>query len=206
MQWHQIVKETSVTTDPPTTSLIDLDELKKQVRVVPDDDETDEDTLYTRYSLAAEKIIEGLTELALRPKDLILTFACWPSYCDYCIIPLEIEPVTSLTYIKYYDSADAQQTLASTKYELWSNTHPPQIFIKASNLPTLSFERSKVVEISFSANEDEVVPIEAEQAIVELVAFWFQNRESFGKPMPVDTGAGRVFYHLIDSLKWRAYP
>lgn len=181
---------------------------KLQTRVPTD--VTIENDLYTRYINSAIKIVETMAEISIVEKEYNLHLQTWPgNYDQVCGIRLETLPVTEIGYVKYYDSDDDQQTLDSTKYEQWLSHQPPMILIRRCNVPILSGERMKRIEVNFTAGLDNLSDISsqfptAELAIIELVAFWYQNRESEGR-IP-DGVQGKVFQNLIDSLRWRAYP
>lgn len=207
MRWHQILKEYELVSVATSAPLIHPDTLKWQTRNIPDPDITDEDSLYNIYCNAAEKLIEGACEITLRQKVLKLHLSAFPDYCDFVRLRYEIPPVTAITHIKYYDGDDTQQTLSSALYETWLNHAPPETLIKASNVPLLSPERTKRIEIQLTAGHTGAIPANAQEAILLLVAFWYNNKEAWGKlPAPLDGAQGLAFSSLLDSLRWRVYP
>jgi uncharacterized phiE125 gp8 family phage protein len=210
--WVDLVKETELYTPADaTTLLVPLATIKQQCRVESDVD--DDDDLLTNYCNAAEKLIEELAEITLREKVYNLNLARWPGYTDYLELRLETTPVQSITHIKYYDEVDTQRTLASNKYELWFSRKPPRITVHADNVPALSTQRAKTVEIRFVAGLD-LTDLQAtadyftvQNLVLELCAFWYMHREAAGKIPAMSNGAqARVFQSQISSLRWRGYP
>lgn len=207
MRWNEVHKEWELVSVATSAPLVAMDTLKYHSRVFPDPAMTYEDPLFTTFCLAAEKVIEPLAEITIRQKVMKLHLASWPDYCDYLRIRYELPPVTAITHIKYYDYNDTQQTLSSSLYENWFYRSPPETLIRAENVPELTTQRSRVVEIQVTAGHTGSIPETCQLAILELVAFWFTNREAYGRiPAPTDGAQGRMFQTLIDTLRWRMYP
>lgn len=208
VQWVDLVKQTEILEGPPENTFpVSLSQARKHCSI--NEHETSWDSLLEPFMLAAEKMVEGQAEIDIREKTKTLTLARWPLFQDYLIIRFETRPVSSIEEIRYYDEDDSVQVLASSKYEIWLGRYPPWVTVRAENVPTLSTKRAKAVEIDFKAGVPAGSPINpiAELAILELTAFWFTNREAFGRiPTPADGAQGRVFQSLIDSLRWRVYP
>lgn len=205
--WSRLFKEIAIVTDSDQTDpLVSLDEAKLYCRIIPDTDVTEEDNLLLRMINSAERLVENMAEIAIRPKTVELTLASWPCYQDYMILRLEMPKVTAVNSIKYYDDTDTQVTMNSSLYEVWADRNPPLILISADNVPSLSTKRSRAVTINFSAGESSP-PDQTLQCVLALVSFWFQNREAYGKSIVSSENAqGRLFTTLLDSLRWRAYP
>lgn len=206
MRWNEVFKEWEVVSTTGSSILVPLDMLKHQNRIFPDPDVTYEDPNFKVHCLAAEQLIEKTCEFTLRQKVMKLHMASWPDYCDYLMIKYELPPIQSITHIKYYDEDDTQQTLSSALYENWLNRPPPCTLIKADNVPALSTERSRVIEIQVLAGHATSIPEIAQQTILELVAFWYQNKEAYGRiPGLADGAQGRIFNSLLDMMRWRLY-
>lgn len=205
--WNDIVWERSLVSTPTTQLLISLDVLKLQSRIFPDVEETVEDPLFTLYCQTAEEQVESLAEIVLREKTLLLEMDAWSysqKFCDWLMIRLEHYPIKTITHIKYYDADDVQQTLSSTEYQTLLNHKPPVIYIKRPDIPTLilSSERIKRVECQYVAGHTGSLPAAAQLACFQLVAFWFQNREMYGR-LPENSAEGRTFWSLVNQLSWR---
>lgn len=206
MQWKDVVKQIELVSVDSTAQLIDSNILKIQTRVFPDPDEVLDDPLYIIYCNAAEKLIESICGITLRKKTLKLTIDTFAQFDCYALIRYEVPPVISITDVKYYDEDDTLQTLNSSLYETWLAQSPPMLLIKSENIPDLSSERTKRIESTFIAGNTGTIPPIAQLLILELVAFWWQNREAFGKlPSPQDGACWQSTATLLDSLRWRIY-
>ena len=90
-------------------------------------------------------------------------------------------PVVSITHVKYYDSDDTQQTLASSNYVLDNISKPARIGVSVTgDLPNLS-TRINAVEVKYTvgygtASTD--VPEGIRAAIGLTCANWYENRQS----------------------------
>ena len=90
-------------------------------------------------------------------------------------------PVSAITHVKYYDSDDAQQTLASSNYILDGTSKPARIGVAVDgSLPNLS-TRINAVEVKYTvgygtASTD--VPEGIRAAIALTCGNWYENRQS----------------------------
>ena len=97
---------TTVETEPVT-----LAEARLQCKV--DSDDATHDALITGLITAAREFAEHYTGRALAQQTLEGALDCFPD-CDYIDLPMP--PVTSVTSIKYTDTAGAEQTLSASAY------------------------------------------------------------------------------------------
>ena len=90
-------------------------------------------------------------------------------------------PVSSITHIKYYDSNDSLQTLASANYILDDASKPARIGLAVdATLPTLA-DRINAVEVKYTvgygtASTD--VPEAIRQAVLITIGNFYENRQS----------------------------
>ena len=90
-------------------------------------------------------------------------------------------PVSAITHVKYYDSDDSLQTLASSNYILDGTSKPARMGLAVDGtLPTLS-KRINAVDVTYTvgygtASTD--VPEGIRTAIILTVGNWYQNRQS----------------------------
>jgi len=90
-------------------------------------------------------------------------------------------PVSSLTHIKYYDTNDSLQTLASSNYILDDASKPARIGLAVdATLPTLA-DRINAVEVKYTvgygtASTD--VPDGIKQAVLLTIGNWYENRQT----------------------------
>ena len=89
-------------------------------------------------------------------------------------------PVSSVTHVKYYDSDNTQQTLATSVYQKDLEHQPARIGLKPNqSFPSLA-DRLNAVECQYvvgygSAASD--VPQGIKQAVLLTIGNWYQNRE-----------------------------
>ena len=89
-------------------------------------------------------------------------------------------PVSSVTHVKYYDSDNTQQTLATSVYQKDLEHQPARIGLKPNqSFPRLA-DRINAVECQYvvgygSAASD--VPQGIKQAVLLTIGNWYQNRE-----------------------------
>ena len=106
-------------------------------------------------------------------------------------------PVTSIGYIKYYDTDDTLQTLDASVYYLNKVIEPAQVSLQVNkNYPNLA-DRENAVECKYtvgygSAASD--VPEAIKQAILLTVGNWYNNRSS--------VVVGRIATELPLNVKW----
>ena len=205
--FQSLLKEVELidTTSVDLTSLLSLSKLQTRVPEAEDF----EDDLYNLYLPAAIELVEKTAEIIITEKTYSLFLADFPSYYDFCTIRIEKTPITSVVYLKYKDADGDWQTIDSGDYELWLNSCPPRIVIPAENIPSLYQQGTKVVEVQYEGGYDNMADVPAPQKLIllELVAFWYQNREAFSvRGYPSEGAQGRAFDNLLDACRWRVYP
>lgn len=97
---------------PATAELVTLDQAKSHLRV----DTDAEDALITSLITVAREFAEHYTGKSLVPVTLEMTLPRFPPYPE--CIALDAPPVTSVTSIKYTDTAGVEQTVDSANYAL----------------------------------------------------------------------------------------
>lgn len=90
-------------------------------------------------------------------------------------------PVISITHVKYYDTNDTLQTLASSNYILDNISQPARIGISVDGtLPNLA-DRINAVEVKYSVGYGELssdVPEGIKQAVLITIGNWYENRQT----------------------------
>ena len=140
---------------------IPLSVIKSALRVDFDDD----DTQLVRLRESALSLIEKRTQLALSPATRTLYLPAWTD----TLIP--VHPFVSFTGITYYDSQNAQQTLASTSYWIdWSDGPMPMLrFIDKPQ-----FYKGTQPTVTYVAGYS-TLPNELIHAAIALIGYWYQN-------------------------------
>ena len=172
-----------VLTSPPGVAPVSLAAAKAHLKV----DDKSEDKLIEEFIAAAVRRIELETALALVSQKWKFYRDCWPSGA---ILQIPITPVQSIDGIKVRTSAG--KLLVDEKfYEV--DTASSQARIRALSGFLYPAPRLNAVEISLTAgfgDAGENVPAPLRQAVLMLVAHWFENREGHGEKtragMPVE--------------------
>lgn len=127
---------------------------------------------------AAEEHVETVTNCLLRPTDCEVKYECWPYPFELPRWPAENDK-TNLT-IDYWDSADAQQTLADGDYALsYKSNLPAEIHLDMSSL-SLSEEKDRPYPLVVSYRAGfATVPARFKRA-VKIVGklFWDEGMEA----------------------------
>ena len=139
-------------------------------------DTTADDTLIDNLIKAATQSCEEYTNQYFM--DTLVT-----QYSDNWleVYRLYKSPVSSITHIKYYDSNDSLQTLASANYILDDASKPARIGLAVdATLPTLA-DRINAVEVKYTvgygtASTD--VPEAIRQAVLITIGNFYENRQS----------------------------
>lgn len=164
-----LVLQTAPTTEPVTTA-----EAKTHLRVTTSDDDTYIGTLIT----VARRHVETITGRALINQTWDYFLDNFPPG-DKIVIPLP--RLSSVTSVKYTDKDNVQTTFAASKYIVDTNNEPGQIVLAyGESWPTFTPKPINAVEIRFVAGYGSTaasVPEGVKQAMLLLIAHWYENRE-----------------------------
>lgn len=177
----------------PTEEPVTLAEAKAQLRV----DWADEDTQINSYILAAREYVEGFQNRALVTQTWDLWLDGWPCI-DRFSMPLP--PLQSVTTIKYYDTDNAEATLATTEYFVDDKSEPGRIVLAyGKSWPSTNLRPANGVAVRFVAGYGlaAAVPQKVKQAMLLLVTLMYEKR------LPVVEGkiVGEVPF-AVSSLLW----
>jgi uncharacterized phiE125 gp8 family phage protein len=164
----------SIVTQPATEPL-NLAEAKAHLRV----DINDDDILISEYITSARQFAEGATRRAFVTQTWDFTLDGFP--IDGIKIP--IQPVTSVTYVQYVDTAGNTQTFTEgtspdvAKYDVFTD-RPRTLIVPKYNLvwPDTRVHPG-VVTVRFVAGYTDV-PEDLKQALRLLVGHQHENREA----------------------------
>lgn len=160
-------------TTAPTEEPVSLPELKAHSYVTIADD----DSLLSAMITAARVYLSQLTSRAFVNATYTWVLTDWPSSGTF-VVP--VNPLQSVTSIKYYDSNGTQQTVTSTNYRVNTQVEPGRIEpISGYSWPGTD-DREYPVEVKFVAGYGSVAestPMPIRQAIKMLAGHWYQNRE-----------------------------
>ena len=153
-----------VTTQPTGTAIVSLADMKEFLRV----DHSDEDTTITALINAGTQSCQDYTNRHF----VVSAFNLYLD--DFYNCDFDIGPVVSITSVVYQDSADAQQTLAASKY--WADFKREPGRIRFDSPPDTYDDAFNVVTIAGTLGEVPQQPIV--HAIKMLVAHYYENRRA----------------------------
>lgn len=158
----------------PTVEPVTRAEAKAHLRV----DVTDEDTLIDTLITTAREHAEALTERQFITATYTLKLDAFNGL--YGCIELPRPLLIGVSSITYSDSDDATQTLSSSLYQVDSSSEPARIIPAYGETWPDTRPKMNAVTITFTAGYGATaasVPTPLKQAILLLVAHWFENRE-----------------------------
>lgn len=196
-------KQRPVLVSAPTSAIMTLAEAKAQCRV----DGSDDDNLINGLILAVTSYLDtkaGITGRALLRQTWRQDFYGWPNSYNGLNIPvssnaydypwqqswspyagefglrLPMEPVASISSVKYYDAANVLQTVNPSFYDLYTDELGPYCRMNPSTFvwPSI-YVRPDAVQVTFLAGDTAVNPA-IKQAALLLVQHWFQLSVSAG--------------------------
>lgn len=157
---------------PPVIEPVTLEEAKSHCRI----DGNDEDFLITSLIVAAREHCEGFQNRAYITQTWQLWLDYWP---PGSIIPIPKPPLQSVVDVKYYDTNDTEETLATTDYFVDDKSDPGRLMLKA--LPAVVLRPVNGVCVEFTAgygDDAEAVPQKVKQAMLLLIGHWHESREA----------------------------
>jgi len=124
----------------PTAKPVTLSEVKKHLRVTASDD----DKLINSLITAATE----LAEIYTWRRFITQTWDYFLNDFDY-VNTLPYGKLQSVTSVKYYDSSNAQQTIANTVYDVVTDSDPGRVNLAYSQTWPYVYDRENAVEIRF---------------------------------------------------------
>ncbi len=163
-------------TSGPALEPVSLVEAKDHLRV----DHADEDVLIASLITASRVHLETMLGLAFISQQWNFVLDRWP---DSPIVELPLAPVQSVDQLSLYDADDNATIITPANYALDALSQPARL-IWHGFAPRPSPGRScNGIEISFTAGfgaNAPDVPQPLRQAILLLVAHWYEHREPVG--------------------------
>lgn len=161
--------------DGPDVPLLTTAEAKEHLRV----DHTVDDDLIDAYVQAATDMVDaqwGELGRALVTQRWQLTLSTFPASG---VIILPVPPVQQVTGITYYDTDDAEQTLAADIYRLTTNDEYARLDKVAGASWPATYDRADAVAVQYDAGYGDAasdVPEGIRLAVRLMVAHWYENR------------------------------
>lgn len=187
----------------PSTEPITLVEAKSQLRV----DIADEDTYINTLIVASRKICERYT-------NRVFITQTWIQNEDYWSNPIELKvnPIVSLTSLKYYNASEVQTTItdSSANFQKDFLSDVGNIYEGlTSSFPSLGSTINPIEIITVCGyGAASAVPDDIKHAIKLLVSHLYENREMVNVPiasMPFDIPMPSAVYALLAPYKVRNF-
>lgn len=154
----------------PAEEPVSLAEAKAFIKI----DDTAEDGLITTLIGAARLHVEGVTGKALLAQSWRIVFDDWP---DGGVVKLPVSPLISVTAITAVDDHGGSHDIALAQFL----SEPDRLIVPrvVTGMPVL--QERQGLEIDYVAgfgNEPGDVPADIRQALLGLVAHWFEHRDA----------------------------
>lgn len=166
-----------VLTAAPAVEPITVEDAKMHLRI----DHGDEDMLLASLIAASRLQVEAVLDAALITQSWSLELDDWP---DGRELHLPIWPVQSVEAVRISDRDGEMVELGAEAFSLDGASKPPRLVSISGDWPSPG-TRALGIEILFTAgfgNSANDVPPPIRQALLMLVAHWYEHRE------PVETG------------------
>lgn len=176
----------------PTSEPITTAEAKAWLRVTSDDEES----LIASLITSAREAVEIDSRRSLMTQTIDLWLDEWP--CKY-FFELPRGPIQSVSFLKYYDTANTLTTWSSSNYALDAARNVLQI-IRSATIPSLH-DVANAINIRYVAGfaSAALVPQGLKHAMLLKIGAMFENRE-FGQTEIA------AYDRLIANNKFRSYP
>ncbi len=162
-----------VMTGAPALEPVTLVEAKAHLRV----DTALEDTFIASLITTSRLQVEAILGLAMITQNWTWRFDAWPRGG----VEFPLSPVSAVSLVRTQNSDQSFATLAAANYIVDGRGTPPRLVPSSTNFPQPGVV-ALGIEIQFTAGYGTLasdVPAPLRQAILLLVAHWFENREPF---------------------------
>lgn len=176
-------------TSGPAVEPVSLDEAKAHLRI----DGTSEDALVASLILTSRLHIEAALGLALIHQGWRLILDSWPKGG---IVRVPLSPLTSVAEVRVKNAAGVGDVVAAADYSVVVAGRPQRLIAKGAwPVPGVA---AAGIEIDFTAGfgvAAEDVPAPIRQALLLLIAHWYEHRD------PVEIGAPQTSVpHAVNRL------
>jgi uncharacterized phiE125 gp8 family phage protein len=171
-----------ILTGGPAVEPVTLAEAKAHLRV----DGSDEDMLISSLILTSRLHIEAALGLALITQSWSYFLDAWPRGTA---LKLPLRPVQSVAAVQLYAPNDAVTVVDPATYLLDGKNDPSRLVRRGPWVWPTPVRAANGIEIAFTAGFGDTaadVPASIRQAVLLLVAHWYEHRE------PIEIGAATV--------------
>ncbi len=160
---------------PPALEPVSLDDAKAHLRL----DTSDDDALVTAAITAARVHVEAMTRRVLIEQGWRVYLDAWPKKR---IVAIPVAPLISVDNLIVFDPGGDAIAVASDDYEVDAVSVPGRLVLSAP-VPVLVGRAVNGIEIDVTAGYGPTsidVPTPLRQAIMMLVAHWYEHRGAVG--------------------------
>ncbi len=164
----------------PALEPVSLADVKAHLRV----DGGDEDALLTAAIVSARVHVESATRRVLIEQGWRIYYDAWPRRR---IVRLPVAPLMSVDAVTIYDAAGDPQVVDAEDYEADVAASPARLVL-AATAPTPVGRAVNGIEIDVTAGYGATsvdVPAALRQAVLMLVAHWYEHRGAVGHDLAV---------------------
>jgi uncharacterized phiE125 gp8 family phage protein len=162
---------TATLTTPPAIEPVSLAEAKTHLRV----DEDTDDTLIAATITAARLHVEHATRRLLIAQAWRFWRDAWPTSR---VIELPVTPLISVDAVWVIDKAGEETGLDEDSYEVDIVSVPGRIRFGSTPAPGRDLNGIAIDVTAGFGEEPDAVPAPLRQAILQLVAHWYENRSA----------------------------
>lgn len=162
-----------IRTSAPATTPVTLAEAKAHCRV----DTSDEDALITALIEAATAHVERVLGIALITQGWTIVRDQWP---DTWLVELPLAPLQAVTAVTTYDAEGIGTVFDAENYFLDAVSGPPRLVLHGTAPWPKPGRRANGIEIAVTAGFGDAasdVPHPVRQALLLLIAHWYERRE-----------------------------
>lgn len=174
----------------PTVDAVTIEQAKKQCEIAESDTAHDQH-LYELIDIAREEF-ETDCDMCIAPQ----TWKVYTDHIDDCM-QLQKGTIQSITSIKYYDSSNVQQTLATSVYGF--DVANRKIMLKYDQSWPSFTNRWDAWEITYLCGYTTPPPV-AVQAMLILIEKYFLGREALKEPQFT------TYQRLVNKMQRSTYP
>jgi uncharacterized phiE125 gp8 family phage protein len=167
---------------PPATEPVTLADAKLHLKI----DTGDDDALITRLIGTARARGEWHLGRALITQSWRLWLDAWP--CSG-IIELPLPPLQGVASVTVYAPDDTATVLDPATYQMDAASQPARLTLKSTVLPPTNLRAINSVAVEFTAGYGDNasdVPSGISEALLELIAFLYENRGEAPAELPLD--------------------
>jgi uncharacterized phiE125 gp8 family phage protein len=158
-----------ILTTPPSGEPISLAEAKAHLRLYISDDDAYVSTLI----IAARRAIESRYGINIMQQSWSLFSDTWPADG---IFHLPLWPIVSVESLTSFADDDTPVVIDPAHYYLDQATRPPRLALRRGRIFAPPGRKINGLKLSFTTGFGGQVPQEIKQAVLAVVADWYQNR------------------------------